>query len=170
VGANQTLFASVYSVDPSSAALSDRSLLDLGGFCELSLTGLGTTVPVATFSTARCNPLDVLTGAPLGAIPTGHYFISIRIAPGAVGNSTTFASSDVPSFAVSSMKNYSYNAALSAPGKMINPSPLAVTTGELVPVESWYANGFGATIVPSIGVDLAGNFGSVDAIFGNGFE
>lgn len=159
IGADQTLEAFVYAVDPSTGVLTDRNLLELVGSCEMSLVGLGTSVLPGEYGYATCIPADVTTSQPTVALNDGHYFISLRIEPG-----MPFDSTDVPWFGTSNLKNYYYNIAQTTPGMMVNVSPVAVTDASST--ETWYWSGFGARIVPSIGID----FSLPDAIFANGFE
>ncbi len=155
----QDLIASIYVVDPGTAWLADRQPLALVGVCVMSLTGLGTVVLPGQYGLVECSPFDATSGQPLGALSTGHYFVSV-----AIDRAVAFGVNDVPLFGRSSEKNYNLNLALSAPGNLVNVSAVALTPANQP--EQWYAAGFGATIIPTIGV----HFARPDAVFGNGFE
>lgn len=163
VGANQTLLASVYQVDPSTGVLDDPTLLTQIGIGTINLTGLGTTVAPGSYGTARCTSfVDAGTGGPMPTLTTGHYYVSIVIEPSLFGGPTTFSTDDVPWLGASTLSNYSLNVAETQPNQMINVSPLNLVDGS--GVQTMYWTGFGATIVPSIGLHLSGEFCSGGAI------
>lgn len=163
VGANQTLFANIYAVDPSTGVLDDPALLTQIGVGTVSLNGLGTTVLPGEYGTAVCtNLVDASTGLPMDPLTSGHYYISLAINPSLTGGSATFTSDDTPWFGASEEKNYNYNLTLTTADSLINVSPLSITDGTGVTTMNWV--GFGGDIVPSIGVYLSGEFCTVNGI------
>lgn len=164
-GEDQNLRVRVYSVDAGDGETIDRGTLNLVGICDLPLTGLGTAIPPGQYGVAACSPVDINTGQSPFSLTTGHYFIAVEIRP---GTSIPFTPNDIPLFAVSNEKNYHHNNALTLPGKMIRVSPIAIT--QLNGGETWFSGGFGANIVPSIGIGLSGSATPLDSIFSSGFE
>ncbi|PHR46400.1 MAG: hypothetical protein COA32_11135 [Fluviicola sp.] len=163
VGEDQTLYANIYSVDPSTGILDDPALLTQIGIGVISLNGLGTTVLPGEYGTAVCsNLIDASTGMAMPPLTTGHYYISITINPSLSGGPATFTANDVPWFGASEEKNYNYNLTLTTTDSLINVSPLTVTDASSTTATYW--TGFGGDIVPSIGVYLSGDFCTVNAI------
>lgn len=157
VGTNQTLLVNVYEVDPSTGLLDDPSLLTQIGVGTINLTGLGTTVAPGSYGTVRCTSfVDVITGDPMPTLTTGHYYVSIAIQPSLFGGPATFSANDVPWIGASTLNNYSLNIAETQPNQMINVSPVRLVDGS--GIETMYWTGFGATLVPSIGLHLSGEF------------
>lgn len=156
-GANQTVYARIYKVDPSLGIINDYSLLDQVGAGTITLNGLGTTIPVGSYGSAMCsNFVDVPSGGPLNTLTSGHYFVSFSINPSLSGGPATFAPNDVPWLGANEDKNYNFNVSLTVPDTLINLSPLSITNaGGGV---DWYWTGFGADVVPSFGVYLSGDF------------
>lgn len=157
VGANQTLYANIYAVDPSTGVLDDPALLTQIGVGTVPLNDLGTSVAPGQYGTAVCTNLtEPLTGMPMTPLTTGHYFISLEINPGLSGGPTTFTADDVPWLGASEEKNYNYNITLTTADSIINVSPLALTDGAGSTTTNWV--GFGGDVVPSLGVYLSGDF------------
>lgn len=157
VGANQTLLANIYAVDPSTGVMNDPALLTQVGVGTVSLNGLGTTVLPGEYGTAVCtNLVNASNGLPMDPLTTGHYYISLSINPSLTGGPSTFTGDDTPWFGASEEKNYNYNLSLTTTDSLINVSPLIITDAAGTTATYW--TGFGGDIVPSIGVYLSGDF------------
>lgn len=146
----QTLLCNVYSVDPSAGVLDDPALLTQIGTATVLLNNL-------TPNTSRffniTGFVDAATGitAMANFTPGGFYFISILTNPGLFGGPSTFDIEDVP-YPGGDRINYYMNAAMTDVNGLINPSPVAVTDAS--GVTDWYWTGFGADVVPSLGLYL----------------
>lgn len=156
----QTLFCNVYEMDggvASGGTLSDGTLLTQVGLATIPLTGLGTTGTAAgDYGRATVTGfVDAATGAPLASFKDdAFYYISILTEPSLTGGIATFDSDDVPWLGGEDRINYYLNASQSAPDSIINPSPL--NTKDAAGAVSWNWIGFGADLVPSIGLYITG--------------
>lgn len=168
LGPNQSLVGFIYALDPSRGILDQRVLLTQVGVCLLQLTGLGTTVAPGQYGTASCAPVDPGSGNGPVILATGHYYVSLRIAPGLTGDGDTFGSDDVPWFGISSLKNYALNDSLTDVDRVTLSSPVAFTRegGQ----EEWYWGGFGPSRVPAIGIEFSVGSNLPEPIFDDGFE
>ncbi|MCH2023679.1 MAG: T9SS type A sorting domain-containing protein [Saprospiraceae bacterium] len=151
--ATQTLFLNVYELDPSAGVLNDGNLLTQIGVGVVSLSGLGTTVTPNSYGLTTVTSLqDASAGGPMPALnDNGFYYISVKIAPGALGGSPTFDVEDVP-FHGADNQNWYMNTAMTTTDSVINPSPLQIT--DPAGTTTWYWTGFGSDLVPSIGIYL----------------
>lgn len=155
--ATQTLFCNIYQMDASqSATLNNTSLLTQVGIAPVSLNGLGTTTAAGDFGlTTISGFVDASTGGPMpGLVDNGFYYVSILIQPSATGGAATFTGNDVPLIGADE-NNFYMNAALTRVDSVINPSPLRLT--DAAGVESWFWTGFGADLIPSLGLHLGIN-------------
>lgn len=153
--AAQTLYLHVYEMDPSTGTV-DGNLLTQIGIAPISLTGLGTTVPVNTYNLVTIdNIVNAVTG--IGGMPAfqdnGFYLVSVVINPGLSGGAATFDSQDVPWVGATNNRNYNMNAAMTRADSVINPSPLS--TIDALGAVSWNWIGFGGDDVPAIGLFIS---------------
>ena len=161
--ANQTLFMKISKVILDTNGGIDGFIRE--GTAELSLNGLGTTIPLGSYQTVSANNiLNVNTYAPMGPLTDGHYLISVLISPGLTGGSATFDSQDVPWFGISNVKNYMRNSSLSTTNDLISSS-VTITTD---PVGSQNINQFGFLdgTAPAIGIETS----SANTLSTNEFE
>ncbi len=151
--ANQTLFCNVYEMDPSTGTLNDGALLTQIGIGTISLTGLGTTVAAGDYGLTTVTNFVNATGS--GAMPglkdNGFYYVSILTNPSLTTGPATFDSDDVPWLGADE-NNFYMNAAMTRVDSVNNPSPLKVV--DAAGTTDWFWTGFGADIVPSIGLFL----------------
>lgn len=146
---SQTLLCNVYSLDPSVGVLNATNLLTQVGVATVSLNNL-------TPSTARFTNITGFVDAGSGGTMAnftagGFYYISILTNPGLFGGPATFDIEDVP-FPGGDRINYYMNAGMTDVNAVINPSPVAITDG--AGTTTWYWTGFGADVVPSLGLYL----------------
>jgi Secretion system C-terminal sorting domain len=151
-----TFFVNIYQfVDGSNGGTLDGTLDASGneltylGIGVSTLSGLGTTVPAGTYASATVtNLIDPSIGIPMSSLTDGYYLVTLKNNPSLTGGGT-FTSTTSPWFGASEQKNYAMNATLTS----ANPSPVIVRdpagTGD------WNWVGFGADMVPSIGVHLS---------------
>jgi hypothetical protein len=152
--ATQTLFCNVYSMDASTGVLDDGALLTQVGIATIPLSGLGTTVANGSYGlTTVTGFVDASTGGPMAGLgDNSFYYVSILTNPGLTSGVTSFGSDDVPWLGADDGYNFYMNAALTAADSVINPSSLNII--DAAGTENWYWTGFGADIVPSIGLYL----------------
>jgi hypothetical protein len=150
--ATQTLFCNVFEMDASTGTLNDAALLTQIGLATIPLTGLGTTVATGDYGlTTVSGFVDATTGAAMGALKdNGFYYISIETNPGLTGGGT-FESNDVPWYGADE-NNFYLNAAMTTADSVNNPSSLNVV--DAAGTSDWFWTGFGADLVPSIGLFL----------------
>ena len=158
---SQSLFVIVYSINDvnTNGIIDDNSELLQVGLGVATLNGLGTTVARGVYNTASVtNIVNANTGAPLGTLPSGKYFISILTQPNLTGGAATFDVNEVPLLGASESKNYSMNYGLiSSPSSFVlNPSALTIT--DAAGTASFNFIGFGPEVIPSIGVSFTPNF------------
>lgn len=152
--ANQTMFCNVYEMDAtSSATLNAGTLLTQIGIGTISLSGLGTTVAAGDYGlTTVTNFIDATGAGPMpGLNNNGFYYVSILTNTSLTGGAATFDSDDVPWLGADE-NNFYMNAAMTAVDSVINPSPLNVV--DAAGTSDWFWTGFGADVVPSIGLFL----------------
>ncbi len=151
--AAQNMFCNVYELDPSDGVLTDGTFLTQIGIGTISLTGLGTTVPAGDYALATATSFINATGS--GPMPglndNGFYYVSILTNPGLTGGAATFDSDDVPWIGADEI-NYALNANETEIDSVINPSPINLVDASNISTWNWV--GFGADIVPSIGLYL----------------
>jgi PKD repeat protein len=153
----QTYLANIYEVDASSGVIDNESRLTFVGISSLTLSGLGTDIPNGSYGTGTFTSFfDVNSGEKLNNLAGGkHYLISIQIRFDQTTNKVSFTSDDVLWFGVSEKKNYYLNYTSTAAGNVIHPSPIMNTDAN--GVTTWYAVGYGADMVPSIGLHITSN-------------
>lgn len=151
--ASQTLFCNVYEMDASTGTLDDGALLTQIGIGTIPLTGLGTTVANGDFGLTTVTGFVNATGS--GPMPglkdNGFYFVSILINPSLTSGTSPFTADDVPLLGADEV-NYSLNANQTGVDSVINPSP--VNTVDAAGNSDWNWVGYGADLVPSIGLFL----------------
>jgi len=151
--AAQTLFCNVYEMDASTGTLDDGALLTQIGIGTIPLTGLGTTVANGDFGLTTVTGFVNATGS--GPMPglkdNGFYYISILTNPSLTNGTSPFDSDDVPWLGADE-NNFYLNAAMTRIDSVNNPSPLNVV--DAAGTSDWFWTGFGADIVPSIGLYL----------------
>jgi hypothetical protein len=160
--AAQTLVVNVYEFTDGSNGGAADGVLDANGG-ELRQVGLGAVqisqvVANGSYGTATAsNIVDPAQGGAMAPfIDGGFYMISILENPSAFGGSATF-NSGTGVWIGADEYNYAINAALTDPTDYIpHPSPVKVVDG--TGTGDWNWVGFGADIIPSIGVYLS--FGS----------
>jgi hypothetical protein len=152
--ATQTLLLNVYELDPSAGILNAGTLLTQIGVGVISLSGLGTTVAPNSYGLTTVSTIqDASTGGPMPSLnDNGFYYISVKIAPGALGGAATFDIEDVPYHGADN-QNWYMNTAMTTADSVINPSPLQIT--DAAGVATWYWTGFGSDVVPSLGIYLS---------------
>jgi hypothetical protein len=148
--ASQTLLCNVYQVDAAtSAVLNASSLLTQVGVATVALNNL---TPSTTGFVNITGFVDAGSGGPMANfVDGGFYFVSILTNPGLFGGPATFGIADVP-YPGGDRINYYMNAAMTDIDAMINPSPVAIT--DAAGTTTWYWTGFGADVVPSLGLYL----------------
>jgi hypothetical protein len=151
--ASQTLFCNVYELDPSNGVLTDGTFLLQTGLASIPLTGLGTTTATGAYHYTTVTGFVNAggTGAMPGLKDNSFYYVSILTDP-SLTTGGVFGSNDVPWLGADDGLNYSLNANETVIDSVINPSPISVTDAGSTP--SWNWVGFGADIVPSIGLFL----------------
>lgn len=140
---------------------SDGSELTPVGVGIAVLNGIGTTISNGTYGSGATEIVDIASGSVIDELSDGYYLISLELNPGATGGSGTFNSENSIWFGANDQKNYSMNAELTQVGDIVaHPSPVKIVdaTGS----GEWNWLGFGADVVPSIGVhfgcqDVSGN-------------
>ena len=157
---SQTVYVNIYKVTDGSGATSSNGVLDgdeliHAGLGIVQLNGLGTTAPAGSYQLATVsNIIDPTSssGAPMDSLADhGFYYISILQDPGLAGGSPILNAYNSIWLGVDDY-NYSMNAVMSLQDTIINPSPLRIKDAS--GGESWYWTGFGASVVPSIGLHL----------------
>tara|TARA_B100001287_G_scaffold7931_1_gene6218 strand:- start:274 stop:2874 length:2601 start_codon:yes stop_codon:yes gene_type:complete len=135
---------------PNDGILDESELTAVGvGIAELN--GIGTTISNGTYGSGATEILNPVSGSVMDELSDGYYLISLALNPSLTGGSATFNADNSIWLGASEQKNYSMNAALTQDGDIVaHPSPLRIldATGS----GDWNWIGFGADIVPSIGV------------------
>ena len=159
--ATTTLAVNVYQfVDGSNGGTADGTLDNDGS--ELLHIGIGVTnITVAangSYAVATVTGLiDIATGGAMASLTDGYYFVTLWNNPSVLvaGGPATFDSNTSIWFGASEEDNYALNAAQASTGDVIaHPSPVKVV--DYLGLGDWNWVGFGADIVPSIGVHLSG--------------
>jgi len=156
--ASQTLFVKVYRLIDGSGATTSNGLLDGDELQEVglgvaNLTGLGTTTVAGGLGLGVVSGLIDPIGSPMGGLDDhGLYYISVLQNPSLTGGGATFTSS-TGLWLGADEYNYYMNAAMTLTDTIINPSPSATT--DAAGVTTWFWTGFGADVVPSIGLHMA---------------
>ena len=157
--ASQTLVINVYQFEDGANGGTADGILDASGG-ELTQVGLGAiqisqVVPNGTYGVATATnivePGQGGTMAPF--VDGGFYMVSIFENPSAFGGAATFNSNTGIWFGADEI-NYAINAALTDVTDYIpHPSPVKVVDG--TGAGDWNWVGFGADIIPSIGLHLS---------------
>jgi hypothetical protein len=156
--ATQSLAVKIYKLTDGSGGTASNGVLDSDELLEVglgvaSLTGLGTTTAAGSYGLGVVSSLFDAGGAPFNTLDDhGLYYISLFQSPSAFGGAGTFTSSTGLWFGADEY-NYYMNAAMSLEDTIINPSPSATTAAG--GSTTWYWTGFGADLVPSIGIHMA---------------
>lgn len=154
--ATQTYYAKIYEVNPSTnITIEDKQDLTVVGISAAEISGLGTTIPKATFGTLNFSTfMNPNTGGPMAPINGNkHYYIAIDLNYIGVKNGQPFSSSEVLWFGTSNLKNYYLNLTSITQNKYIQPSTLFITDEFGTENNNWL--GFGADIIPSIGLHIS---------------
>ncbi|NQY67364.1 MAG: LamG domain-containing protein, partial [Flavobacteriales bacterium] len=153
-----TVFVTIYKfIDGANGStlngfLDDDNELILAGVSTVNLTGLGSTTPNGTSNVGIATGfIDNTSGAPLTNLTDDYYLATLSL----VDQSSPFNSTNSIWFGASSINNFSLNLAMSSSGNVIShPSPVKIV--DATGTGGWNWIGFGANIVPSIGVHLSG--------------
>ncbi len=157
--ASQTLVINVYQFEDGANGGTADGILDASGG-ELTQVGLGAiqisqVVPNGTYGVATAtNIVDPAQGGTMAPfVDGGFYMVSIFENPSAFGGAATFNSNTGIWFGADEI-NYAINAALTDVTDYIpHPSPVKVVDG--TGAGDWNWVGFGADIIPSIGLHLS---------------
>lgn len=156
--ATESLAVKIYRLTDGSGGSASNGVLDSDELVEVglgiaSLTGLGTTTAAGSFGLGVVTSLFDASGVPFNTLDDhGLYYISLLQSPSAFGGAGTFTSSTSIWFGADEY-NYYMNAAMSLQDTIINPSPSATT--DAGGSTTWFWTGFGADLVPSIGIHMA---------------
>lgn len=154
----QTLFVKVYRLVDGSGSAASNGVLDGDELTEVglgvaSLSGLGTTVAAGSYGLGVVSSLVDPLGNPMGGLDDhGLYYISLAQQPSLTGGAATFTSTTGLWYGADEY-NYYMNAAMTLTDTIINPSPSSTT--DAAGATNWFWTGFGADLVPSIGIHLA---------------
>lgn len=154
--ATQSLLVKVYRLTDGSGSTASNGILDSDELLEIglgivNLTGIGTTVAAGSFGLGVASNFIDAAGDPLGGLDDhGLYYISL-VQDASLGGGATFTSTTGLWFGGDDY-NYYMNAAMSLTDTIINPSPSATT--DATGTTTWFWTGFGADIVPSIGIHM----------------
>lgn len=157
--ATATIFVNIYFYEDGTAGGVSDGVLDASDV-ELLYLGIGlaniTVAANGTYANAVATSfVDPATGNPMSPLQDGYYLVSLLNNPSLTGGGPTFDSNTSIWFGASEQKNYSINAALTdlAPNIVAHPSPVKVVDG--AGTGDWNWVGFGADMVPSIGLHLS---------------
>lgn len=155
---SQTLLVKVYRLvdgsggGASNGVLDDDELLEVG-LGTVNLTGLGTTTAAGSYALGVVSTFFNPSGNQMqGLDDHGLYYISIIQNPALFGGAATFDATTGLWFGADEY-NYYMNADMSLADTIINPSPSATTNAG--GITTWFWTGFGADLVPSIGIHMA---------------
>jgi hypothetical protein len=155
--ATQSLAVKVYRLTDGSGASASNGVLDSDELLEVglgvaSLTGLGTTTAAGSYGLGVVTDIYTPSGPVLGNLDDhGLYYISL-FQSAALSGTASFSSTTGLWFGADEY-NYYMNAAMSLTDTIINPSPSATT--DVGGTTNWFWTGFGADLVPSIGIHMA---------------
>jgi hypothetical protein len=156
--ATESLAIKIYKLTDGSGGTASNGVLDSDELLEVglgvaNLTGLGTTTAAGSYGLGVVSNLYDASGVPFSGLDDhGLYYISLLQSPSVFGGAGTFTSSTGLWFGADEY-NYYMNAAMSLSDTIINPSPSATT--DAAGITTWFWTGFGADMVPSIGLHLA---------------
>lgn len=154
--ATQNLAVKVYRLTDGSGSTASNGVLNSDELIEVglgvvSLTGLGTTTPAGSYGVGVVSGLVNAGGGAMGILDDhGLYYISL-LQSAALSGVSSFSSTTGLWFGADEY-NYYMNAAMSLTDTIINPSPSATT--DAGGTTNWFWTGFGADLVPSIGIHL----------------
>jgi len=152
----QTLAVKIYEVTDFSTGTLDQNGTGLvqEGVGVVTLTGIGTTVANGSYGLASVtNIQNASSGGPLGYLKdNGVYLISLQENPGLFGGSSFNANSGV--WFGADEYNYAINAASTDTGSLFIPNPSPVLVQDAAGTGDWNWVGFGADMVPSLGIYL----------------
>lgn len=157
--ASQSMAVKIYRLVDGSGSSASNGLLDSDELTEVGLavaplTGLGTTTAAGSYKVATVSSFVDASGAAMGGLDNhGLYYISLLQDPANLGGAMSTFTSTTGLWIGADEYNYSLNAAMSMNDTIINPSPSSRT--DAGGSTNWNWLGFGANIVPSIGIHMA---------------
>ncbi len=161
---NQSIFVGIYQFEDGGPSGSLNGYIDANGV-ELiqigvgvfEISDIGTTVGIGQYGVGSVTEIvNPSTAEPIENLSNGHYLISLLFAPYLTGGPDTFNSQTSIWSAASEEKNYAMNvgASINFDQEVVcQPSPVRVIDGS--GSGDWNCYGFGADIVPSLGVYFA---------------
>lgn len=155
--ATQNLAVKVYRLTDGSGASASNGVLDSDELVEIgigvaNLTGLGTTITAGNYGLGVVSSIVDNNSVPLGTLDDhGLYYISLF--QSAAFNGVASFSATTGLWFGADEYNYYMNAAMSLTDTIINPSPSSTT--DAGGTTNWFWTGFGADLVPSMGIHMA---------------